>query len=135
MIYLLLFAPAALTLGGGHFVRLNPERAPRIALTVVGVQASLLPLAWVLLALLPGEGNRQGGTCWSYRQSALDEIVFGLGWLSAAIGGVAFAGSLIASRRTQVRGGWLTLAVGSLILPYLIFVAWIYGQACYALDT
>lgn len=133
--YVLLAAPALLTLGGGTFVRLNPRRAPRTAATAVGVQAFLLVLAWVLLNLLPGEGNRHGGTCWSYRRSELDEVVFALGWVSAIISGVAFAGSLIASRQTTVRGRWLALAASSLILPYVIFASWVYGGLCYAFDT
>jgi hypothetical protein len=133
--YLLLLAPAALTLGGSRLVRVEPSRAARIALTAFGVQVSLLLLAWVLLAFLPDEGNREGGTCWSYRRSELDEIVAGLGWASALISGAAFAGSMVASRRTQSHGRWLALAAGSLALPYAVFASYIYGGLCYALDT
>ncbi len=127
--------PLLLTLAIGHMVRLDVERAPRIAAATVGTQVAMVLVAWILLGLLPREGNRSGGTCASFRRGELDEVVLALAWGSAIIGGVAFAGSIIASRQTSARARWRALAVSSVLLPYVVFASLYWTGLCYLLDT
>ena len=132
---LLIASPLLVTLAIGRISRVGARRAPRLALSAAGAQLACLVATGVLLEMLPREGNRQGGTCASFRRSELDEVVAGLGWTSAIAGGLALAGSLAAARPTNTPGRWYALAVGSVALPYVIFV-WLYGTGlCYALDT
>jgi hypothetical protein len=65
----------------------------------------------------------------------LDEVVVALGWVSAVVGGLALAASLLVGRRSTTAGRWRTLGFGSAAVPYVIFITYIWVGLCYALDT
>jgi len=70
----------------------------------------------------------------SYRRGSLDEVVLGLGWVSAVLGGLVIAGSL-AARRAGKPGPWRAAMMLAPLIPYVIFIAYILLGLCNALDT